>query len=120
MASEQLAHGHHALEHEEHASNQTYVRIALILAVITAVEVVIYYMPSVRPVLIPALIVLSLAKFAAVVGYFMHLKYDSRIFRAMFIAGLVVSLAVFLAFIAMFWTADTFFPFVTSLPLVSG
>lgn len=118
MASEQIAHGHHMEHAEEHATPQTYVRIALILAVITAVEVVIYYMPALRSVLVPALIVLSLAKFLAVVGYFMHLKTDSKILQFMFAAGLIVSLAVFLAMIAMFWTAGTFFPFAT--PLIGG
>jgi cytochrome c oxidase subunit 4 len=72
-------------------------------------------MPSVRPILVPALIILSLAKFIAVVGYFMHLKYDSKIFRYMFVAGLVLSLAVYLAMLAMFWTASSYFPFVPPL-----
>jgi cytochrome c oxidase subunit 4 len=56
--------------------------------------------------------VLSVAKFLAVVGYFMHLKYDKRIFRYMFFAGLTLALAVFLAMIAMFWTSDTFHPII--------
>jgi cytochrome c oxidase subunit 4 len=105
------AHGHG----EEHGSEQTYVRIAIILAIITALEVFIYYLPSFRPLLVPALIILSLGKFAAVVGYFMHLKYDSRIFRYMFVAGLVLSLAVYLAMLAMFWTATSFQPFIQPL-----
>lgn len=104
-------HGHD----EEHTSEQTYVRIAIILAIITAVEVIIYYMPSFRPFLVPALIVLSVAKFAAVVGYFMHLKYDSKIFRYMFVAGLVLSLAVYLAMLATFWTSTSFQPVIRSL-----
>ena len=116
MASESLAHGHHEIAHEEaHATNQTYIRVAIILAIITAVEVLIYYMPTVRGFLVPMLIVLSLAKFAAVVGYFMHLKYDSRLFRFMFVAGLIVTLAVFLAMIAMFWTATSFQPYLGPL-----
>jgi cytochrome c oxidase subunit 4 len=109
--SHDAAHGHG----EEHATEGTYVRIAIILTIITAVEVIIYYMPSVRPILVPALIILSLAKFVAVVGYFMHLKYDSRIFRYMFVAGLVLSLAVYLAMIAMFWTASSYQPIIQSL-----
>jgi cytochrome c oxidase subunit 4 len=115
--SHDAAHGHgQGQGHgEEHATEQTYVRIAIILAIITAVEVVIYYMPSVRPILVPALIILSIAKFAAVVGYFMHLKYDSKIFRFMFVSGLVLSLAVYLAMIAMFWTASSYQPILHSL-----
>jgi cytochrome c oxidase subunit 4 len=112
MADHASAHGevaHH--EHEEaHATNQTYVRVAIILAIITFVEVVIWYVPTVRPLLVPALIVLSLAKFLMVVGFFMHLKYDHRIFRFMFFAGLVITLGVYLAMLAMFWTAHYFAP----------
>jgi cytochrome c oxidase subunit 4 len=60
--ADHAAHGHGVAAHEEpHASNRTYVQIALILAVITIAEVVIYYIPTVRPILVPALIILSLA-----------------------------------------------------------
>ena len=49
--------------------------------------------------------ILSLAKFLMVVGFFMHLRYDSRLYRFMFAAGLVVTLGVYLALLAMVWTA---------------
>ena len=103
--------GHGGVPHEEaHASNRTYVQIALILAVITVVEVVIYYVPTLRGVLIPALIVLSLAKFVMVVGFFMHLKYDHRLYRFMFAAGLALTLGVYLALLAMAWTGNLWLP----------
>jgi cytochrome c oxidase subunit 4 len=103
--------GHGAGAHEEaHASNRTYVQIALILAVITIAEVIIWYLPSVRGVLVPALIILSLAKFVMVVGFFMHLKYDHRLYRFMFAAGLAVTLGVYLAMLAMAWTANHWLP----------
>ncbi len=106
------AHGAPAHHEETHASNQTYVRIAIILAIITVVEVVIYYVPSIRPILVPALIILSLAKFIMVVGFFMHLKFDHRLYRFMFAAGMVLTLAVYLAALAMFWTSN----FATPIP----
>lgn len=111
MASN-VAHGHQVIGHgeEEHTSAQEYVRVAIILAIITAIEVFIYYLPTARGWLVPALIILSLAKFAAVVGYFMHLKFDNRLFQFMFISGLVVSLSVFLAFLAMFWYSTSYRP----------
>jgi cytochrome c oxidase subunit IV len=109
--ADHAAHGHGEAVHEEaHASNRTYVQIALILAVITIVEVVIYYIPAVRGVLVPALIVLSLAKFIMVVGFFMHLKYDHRLYRFMFAAGMVLTLGVYLAMIAMAWTGNLITP----------
>lgn len=114
MASHAPAHGHH----EEHQTSPAeYVKIAAILAVITLVEVIIYYVPSFRGFLVPVLVVLSVAKFAAVVGYFMHLKFDSRLFRYMFVTGLLLSLAVFIAMIAMFVTAHSWQPLV--LPFAS-
>lgn len=113
--AEHAAHGHSEPHHEAaHATNQTYVRIAVILAIITLVEVAIYYLPSARPLLVPALLVLSIAKFLMVVGFFMHLKYDSRLFRFMFAAGLVLTLAVYLAFLAMAWTNTYWVP---SIPI---
>lgn len=104
--ADHTAHAHGELVHEEaHASNRTYVMVAIILAIITIVEVAIWYLPSVRGILTPALLILSFAKFVAVVGFFMHLKYDHRLFRFMFAAGLAVTLGVYLALLAMFWTS---------------
>ena len=107
-AHDQVAHD------EEHTTPRTYVRIAAILAVITVAEVVIYYIPAVRGVLVPVLIVLSLAKFLMVVGFFMHLKFDHRLYRFMFGAGMVLTLAVYLAMLAMVWTSN----YMTPVPLV--
>jgi cytochrome c oxidase subunit 4 len=117
MASHAPAHGAHDADAEHHPTPADYVRIAIILAIITLVEVFIYYLPSMRPILVPILLVLSIVKFLAVVGYFMHLKDDKRLFRLSFGAGLVLSLAVFLALIAMFWTTTSWAPHV--LPFVS-
>jgi cytochrome c oxidase subunit 4 len=114
--AEHAARAHDDLAHHEqaHASNQTYVDIAIILAIITLAEVAIWYLPSVRGVLIPALLILSVAKFLLVVGYFMHLKYDNPLFRLMFFAGIIVSLSVFLALLAMFWTEFYYAPLAPS------
>jgi cytochrome c oxidase subunit 4 len=114
MASHPIAepagHGHSEPLHEEepHASNQTYVRIAIILSIITIVEVVIWYLPSVRGILVPALLILSIAKFVMVVGFFMHLKFDNRLYRFMFAAGLIVTLGVYLALLAMIATSNLY------------
>ena len=110
MASHAPAHGGHDAHDEHHPTPADYVRIAIILAIITLVEVVIYYIPSMRGILVPILLVLSIVKFLAVVGYFMHLKDDKRLFRLTFIAGLVLSLAVFLAMLVMFLTSTSWFP----------
>jgi cytochrome c oxidase subunit 4 len=119
--AEHSAHAHGDLVHEEaHASNRTYVLVAIILAIITIVEVAIWYIPSVRGILVPALLILSLAKFLAVVGFFMHLKYDHRLFRFMFFAGLLVTLGVYLAMLAMFWTTIYWAPLAPAAPALPG
>jgi cytochrome c oxidase subunit IV len=94
--------------HEEHPGPRTYVEVAIILAIITAVEVAVYYISAVRGFLVPMLLVMSIAKFLAVVGYFMHLKFDDRRFRWIFGAGLAISLSVVVALIVMFWTGAYF------------
>ena len=82
-----------------HASIGFYWMIAGILTVITGVEVAIFYIEALAPVLVPVLLVLSTAKFAMVVMFFMHLKSDSKVFSVLFLAGL--SLAVFVVAIAL-------------------
>ena len=100
---------HLVTEDYAHPGAGVYIRVAIILSIITAVEVAIYYVEGIRDFLVPTLIVLSIAKFVAVVGYFMHLKFDDRRFRWMFIAGLVITTSVVLALLAMFWTDQYFF-----------
>lgn len=93
-----------------HPGEGVYIRIAIILAIVTAIEVAIYYVDALRPLLVPTLLVLSIAKFVVVVGYFMHLKFDDSRYRLMFIAGLVVVFSVIGALIAMFWTDQYYVP----------
>ena len=85
-----------------HASTRTYLVIAAILTVITIVEVGVFYIPALRVILPPTLLVLSAAKFALVVGFYMHLKYDHNLFRAVFIAPLVIAVAVIVGLLFLF------------------
>jgi cytochrome c oxidase subunit IV len=79
-----------------HPSERKYIQIAIILTVITLVEVVIYYIDWMHDTgaLVPVLFILSIAKFATVVGYYMHLKFDDRRFLMIFLGGLLIALAV--------------------------
>ena len=57
-------------EHEDnHPDLRTYVWIAIFLAIVTAVEVAIYYIPAFEGVLVPALLILSAVKFLYVVAF---------------------------------------------------
>lgn len=99
---------HEAHQHA-HPSDRDYVIVALILGVITALEVGTYFLddPS-TTLLVAALFPMMIAKFAIVCGWFMHLKYDNPLFRRVFVFGLVLAVVVYLiAMTAMqFWSDD--------------
>jgi cytochrome c oxidase subunit 4 len=102
-AEERPAEAAHASRgHARHPSPKEYVRIAIILAVITAMEVAIYYVDLSHAVLIPALFVFSLIKFVLVVLWFMHLKFDSRTYSRFFIMGLAGAVTLFLVVLMVF------------------
>lgn len=84
-------------EEHEHPGLGTYVRVAVFLAIVTAVEVAIYYLPAFGSILVEALIILSAVKFLFVVGYFMHLKMDPRLLAGIFGSALIVALSVYVA-----------------------
>jgi cytochrome c oxidase subunit IV len=92
--------------HHEHPSELAYIKVALILAVVTAIEVAIYYVPALEGALVPILLVLSLVKFTLVVLWFMHLRFDSRIFRRLFVTGVILALFCYLIVLTTFhvWT----------------
>jgi cytochrome c oxidase subunit 4 len=79
----------------KHPGEAEYVRIAVILALITGVEVAVYYMSALKSVLIPILVVLAVTKFTMVALFFMHLKFDSRLFRRLFVTGIVLAIIVY-------------------------
>jgi len=92
----------HGQGHGGHASPAFYWAIGGILTVITAVEVAVFYIPAMAPVLVPVLLVLSATKFALVVMFFMHLRFDSRIFSGVFMAGMVLASFMTVALIVIF------------------
>jgi cytochrome c oxidase subunit 4 len=89
-----------ASEHA-HPSNFFYVAIAIVLAIITSVEVAVYYVESLRPLLVPILLILSALKFALVAAFFMHLKFDSKLFAYFFGGGLTLAAAVVISILVL-------------------
>jgi cytochrome c oxidase subunit 4 len=86
-----------------HATVKTYINVAVLLAIITAIEVATLYVPGIpNSILVISLLVMSAVKFFLVVGYFMHLKYDSRIMRALFVGPLIIAILIILAVMALF------------------
>ena len=92
----------HAVEHaageHAHPGPAEYVRVAIVLAIITAVEVAAYYVTSLpQSAFVALLFVMMIIKFATVVLWFMHLRFDSRLFRRLFVTGIVLAILVYTA-----------------------
>ena len=98
-----VEHGH------DHPSDWLYVKIALLLGVITAAEVGTYFIQDASTTLLVAVLFpMMIAKFLIVTAYFMHLKYDSPLFRRVFFFGLILAVVVFLIALSAFefWDDD--------------
>lgn len=96
------ADGEHA-EHAEHGwSDRKYIQLAAFLAVVTGLEVYASYADWLGAAFIPSLIIMMVIKFAAVVLFFMHLKFDSPVFGWMFYSGLFLALGVYVATLLTF------------------
>ena len=79
-----------------HPEPAQYVIVGLFLAFVTLVEVALYYVEDLNfKVMVTTLIVLSLVKFMMVVGFFMHLRFDSRLFSILFFGGMGLAISVF-------------------------
>ncbi len=76
-----------------------YLAIFIVLAVLTMVEVGVTYLPVPR---IPVLVPLALFKAGLVVLFYMHLRFDSRVFSLIFGIGILMGISVMLAFLALF------------------
>jgi cytochrome c oxidase subunit 4 len=96
------AHHVEAPEHRDHPSDFMYVKVALLLGVLTALEVSTYFFHLSTPQLVVVLIPMMVIKFGVVVAYFMHLKFDSHLFRKVFVAGLVLAVGVYCAALTTF------------------
>ena len=85
-----------------HPSAREYVRIGLILAVLTGLEVTASYLDVSGAILIPTLYVLSVIKFLLVVMWFMHLKFDDRRYARFFVMGLAGAATLYLVVLISF------------------
>ncbi|MDA1188376.1 MAG: cytochrome C oxidase subunit IV family protein [Chloroflexi bacterium] len=88
--------------HEGHPSPLTYFKVAMTLVVITAIEVVVFFFEGLSYGIIPILAILSLAKFALVIMFYMHLKFDHKLFSTMFVGGFVLAFLVIFALLGLF------------------
>jgi cytochrome c oxidase subunit 4 len=94
-----------------HPASGTYVKIGIVLFVLTALEVGLYEFTygehsgatghALQPFFVPLLLALSAAKFALVAMFYMHLKQDHRLFSGVFVFPLIIATVVILALIGL-------------------
>jgi cytochrome c oxidase subunit 4 len=82
-------------------SDKLYIQIFVLLVVITAAEVSTYVVDF-GDLMLPSLMVMMVVKFALVVMFFMHLKFDHKLFTWVFVSGLVLAVLVYIAAITTF------------------
>jgi cytochrome c oxidase subunit 4 len=106
------AHAAHDDSHDV-SKYQIYVQIAMLLAVITGVEIVAIYLPFAKWFIITSLVVLSTVKFMFVIFYFMHLRWDKPCCTILFFIGLVLAGGTMWALLTLF-NAEASIPLPTS------
>lgn len=90
----------HGTRRRRHPTPADYVKIAVVLAVVTALEVGLFYF-SIGPFTAPTLILLMVAKFALVAMWFMHLRFDTPFLGRVFAVGIVLAISLY---VVVLWT----------------
>jgi len=85
-----------------HPSPREYVKVAIVLAVATGAEVGLFYMNLPHALFVLLLLFFAAIKFSLVVLWFMHLRFDSQVFRRLFLLGLSLATAVYLIVLSIF------------------
>jgi cytochrome c oxidase subunit IV len=90
-----------------HPSDAQYMLIALILAIVTGIEVGVYYIKGLGDAGNPLLLILAATKFVIVVSFFMHLRFDNKLLRRVFVTGLILAVTVY---VIVFFSLGVFSP----------
>jgi cytochrome c oxidase subunit IV len=100
---------HHQSHEHAHPSDRDYYVVAVILGVLTAIEVSTYFFNNLSTtVLVVWLFPLMIFKFGIVCGWFMHLRYDNPLFRRVFVFGLTLAVIVYCVMLTVmnFWSSS--------------
>lgn len=89
----------HEIMHDQHThpvgATKTYWLIGIALILITGVEISAYFYEDLYGALAtPTVLVLSALKFVLVVAFYMHLKYDSKLFTGVFLFPMALATLV--------------------------
>ena len=96
-----------AAAHHDDGKFHVFVQIAMILALITGVEIVLIYLPLAKWLVVSILVLLSVVKFLMVIFWFMHLKFDKLFCTILFFIGLVLAGGTVAALMAIFSSHDS-------------
>lgn len=102
-------HGEHA-EHpaaeahaHDHPTDKTFIKVAIFLAVLTALETSTYWWPeSIHTISMATLLILMAIKFFVIVSWFMHLRFDSKWFSLLFYIGIVLAVGCYMVALLTF------------------
>jgi cytochrome c oxidase subunit IV len=88
--------------HRGHPSAREYVRIGVVLAVLTAIEVWLSYSGLPDGLMIALLFVAAILKFVLVAMWFMHLKFDDPRYSRFFVIGIAGAVTLYLIVLLTF------------------
>ena len=84
--------------HPPHPSPAQYVKIAIGLAILTAVEVALFYINDSLQlgwINTAALLILAFLKFVIVIGWYMHLRYEKTVVSRFFVFGFTLAFSLY-------------------------
>lgn len=85
-----------------HVTDAQYIKIAVVLAVLTAMEVSWPFIVDDGPILIWPLLVIMVIKFGLIASWFMHLRFDNKVLTRVFYAGLALAVIVYIVALLTF------------------
>ncbi len=87
-----------------HPSKGTYIKVAVVLFILTAIEVGVYYVDILHTtgLIVPILLGLSALKFSLVAMFYMHLKPDSRLYSGLFLFPLTIAAVIIVSLVLLF------------------
>ena len=94
MSVEIKNQSNHIDESHSHPKPMTYFKVAMALVILTSLEILVFYFDWLGYGIIPVLAFLSM--------YYMHLKFDSKLFTYVFMSGLILATVVILWLMALF------------------
>lgn len=97
MSAEASTHSEH---HVHHPQPSEYIKIAVVLAVLTAMEVALFYLEEGvdaigQSITVPLLLILSALKFVIVVGWYMHLRFEKSFLTRFFSIDAILAVGLY-------------------------